>query len=176
MFFCLVTSVGLRKFWVPMRNRTSALRCSTTEPQRLHCERGLFYFLQSSVSAKCWLMLRYLTVRLHVYGIKEPSICRTTCTLSAFIREWFVTSISDWPIEWYNSALGLSQDKGDLNENKRYQGKTKVHLCLMLDFTQVLDLSIGPRLPEYGTAHWIFFVCRGAIVDQRSLLFGHIYI
>ena len=77
LFFRLVTSVGLRKFWVPMRNRTSALRCSTTEPQRLHCERGLFYFLQSSVSAKCWLMLRYLTVRLHVYGIKEPSICRT---------------------------------------------------------------------------------------------------
>ena len=29
-----------KKFWVPTRNRTSDLRCSTAEPQRLYGERG----------------------------------------------------------------------------------------------------------------------------------------
>ena len=29
-----------KKFWVPTRNRTSDLRCSTAEPQRLYSERG----------------------------------------------------------------------------------------------------------------------------------------
>ena len=46
MFFHLVTSVGQRKILSPheesnLRPSDSALRCSTTEPQRLYGERGL---------------------------------------------------------------------------------------------------------------------------------------
>ena len=44
-FFSLVTSVGQRKKKIPhkelnLRPSDSALRCSTTEPQRLYGERG----------------------------------------------------------------------------------------------------------------------------------------
>ena len=50
MFFCLVTSVGQRKnsespLGIEPQTFAFALRCSTTEPQRLFSERGL---LQSS--------------------------------------------------------------------------------------------------------------------------------
>ena len=200
-----------------MRNRTSVLRIPrsdalATEPQRLHCERGLFHFLQRSVLAKYWLMLRH-SVYMSM-GSKSRVLVEPTCMLSAFIRECFVTSISDWPIEWYNSAPGFSHDKGDLNWNKRYQGKTKVHLCLMLDPSARLDYRTLSSWTCYSTLNrplhlntnlasnnvlilfqtspsnrtvatlesalrverTFFFVRGGAIIDQRSLLVGHIFI
>ena len=45
MFFSSCHELGRKKkFWIPSnRNRTYALRCSTTEPQRLHGERGLLW-------------------------------------------------------------------------------------------------------------------------------------
>ena len=42
-FFCLVTSVKQKKFWVPRRNRTSDLRIPRSDaiPQRLYSKQGL---------------------------------------------------------------------------------------------------------------------------------------
>ena len=54
--FRLVTSVGQRKNSESPRGIEPQIPRSdvlATEPQRLHCERVLFHFLQSSVSAKC---------------------------------------------------------------------------------------------------------------------------
>ena len=43
IFFCLVTSVKQKKFWVPRRNRTSDLRIPRSDaiPQRLYSKQGL---------------------------------------------------------------------------------------------------------------------------------------
>ena len=56
--FRLVTSVGQRKILSPheeanLRLSDSALRCSTTEPQRLHGERGLLRSSYDTCPAYC---------------------------------------------------------------------------------------------------------------------------
>ena len=56
--FRLVTSVGQRKILSPyeesnLRLSDSALRCSTTEPQRLHGERGLLRSSYHTCPAYC---------------------------------------------------------------------------------------------------------------------------
>ena len=58
MFFHLVTSVGQRKILSPheesnLRPSDSALRCSTTEPQRLYGERGLLRSSYDTRPAYC---------------------------------------------------------------------------------------------------------------------------
>ena len=58
MFFHLVTSVAQRKLLSPheesnLRPPDSALRCSTTEPQRLYGERGLLRSSYDTRPAYC---------------------------------------------------------------------------------------------------------------------------
>ena len=60
MCFRLVTSVGQRKKILSpheesdLRSSDSALRCSTTEPQRLHGKRGLLRSSYETRPAYCW--------------------------------------------------------------------------------------------------------------------------
>ena len=56
--FRLVTSMGQRKILSPhedsnLRLSDSALRCSTTEPQRFHGERGLLRSSYNTCPAYC---------------------------------------------------------------------------------------------------------------------------
>ena len=56
--FCLVTSTGQRKNLSPhkelnLRLSDSALRCSTTEPQRLHNDQGLLRSSNDTHPAYC---------------------------------------------------------------------------------------------------------------------------
>ena len=128
-------------------------------------------------------------------------------------RGWFMTSMSAWPIEWYNSVLGLSQ-------NVFHQGMAARPITVNWvsdDYTQVLDLHIKPRSSDLLLSHlnltlpmntnlgvewrahlilklslksnschtWIilvsgaqffFFIFGGTIIDQSSLLVGHLSI
>ena len=89
-FFCLlpfwerclfVLSRAWDKEKSPQRNRTSALRCSTTEPQRLHGERGL---LRSSYDSRPNLVV----VRIVFY-------CPIFFCLFLFCFGFFVASVEE---------------------------------------------------------------------------------
>ena len=150
MFFRLATSVGLRK------NSESPWGI---EPQtfRLHGEQDLFHFLQRSVLAKYWLMLETFVPSSHRHSVymSMGSKSRVSAELLARYQR---SSVS---VLWRQLVIGQSNDitrRWGFPTIKVISTKTSVirerqNYIFVWCLTQVLDLTIGPRHPEYVTAH-----------------------
>ena len=123
MFFRLVTSVGQRKK-VSMRNRASHLRIPrsdvlTTEPQRLHGERGLLRSSYDTRPANCSSVdqqcrkcnaCKYRHIYKHcAFDIADPSNIQDVCHMNFNLTHRGV-SVAQWLEHQSVESEGLRLD------------------------------------------------------------------